>query len=351
MTLRKNASMVDRVVVASPGGREGPSARGRLGPLALAARWPVEFYSAGSFPTQEQLAPILAAGSTSAALVLQRVMPPDDDLRRLRKNYAAIVFDLDDAIYAVPPDLRGSQLIAAGKGLARLVMRGSPTASARKKPLTQTLQGIDVAVVGNEILGKFVGRHAKRVIEIPTTVEPVAAPSAERPHPPVVVWMGLPDNMQFLEIARGPLEKLRGELEFAMRLVSSSEWNEASFPVEFVPWSEEASRAALLSSTVGIAPLTDDPWTRGKCANRAIQYGGHALPTIASPVGITDRVVMNGTTGYLVRNAEEWLGALRMLLTRPDQASAMGRAALAHVRASYSDDIAVARWSEVISSL
>lgn len=343
--------MIDRVVVASPGGRDGPSARYRLGPLADANLWPVDFYSAGSFPTRGQFEAVFSARSPSAALLLQRVMPSDEELRLLRESFKAIVFDLDDAIYAVPPDLRGSRAVAAGKGLARLVMRGSPTASARKRPLVRTLEGVDVAVVGNDILGTFVRRYASHVVEVPTTVEPVTAPSATSPNPPVVVWMGLPDNMQFLEIVRRALERLREDLHFVLRIVSSKEWSNAPFPVEFVRWSEGASRGALLSSTVGIAPLCDDPWTRGKCALRSIQYGGHALPTVASPVGITERVVLHGKTGYLATTEEEWMDALRILLARPEQASTMGAAALDHVRASYSNDVAVARWSEVIASV
>ena len=343
--------MIDRIVVASPGGRDGPSAKYRLGPLAKANLWPVEFHSAGSCPTRRQLEALFAACSPSAALVLQRVMPSDEDLRLLRKSFKAIVFDLDDAIYAVPPDLRGSRAVAAGKRLARLGMRGSPTASARKRPLVRTLRDVDVAVVGNEILGEFVRRYAAHVVEVPTTVEPEAVPSATWPNPPVVAWMGLPDNMQYLEIVRPGLERLHEELHFVLRVVSSKEWSEAPFPVEFVPWSEAASREALLSSTVGIAPLSDDPWTRGKCAFRSIQYGGHALPTVASPVGITERVVLHGKTGYLATKEEEWTDALRVLLIRPEQAFTMGAAALDHVRASYSNDVAVARWSQVIASV
>src|SRR5207247_957298 len=122
-------------------------------------------------------------------------------------------------------------------------------------------------------------------------------------------------NLQYLDLVRGALERLSREIDFRLRIVSSEAWDDAPVRAELVAWSESAAREALLTSTVGLAPLTDSEFTRGKCALRAIQYGGHALPTVASPVGITDRVVLNGRTGVLARSQREWVDALRLLLT------------------------------------
>jgi len=110
-------------------------------------------------------------------------------------------------------------------------------------------------------------------------------------------------------------------------------------------------RRTLLGASVGIAPLADTPWTRGKCALRAIQYGGHALPTVASPVGVTDRVVLHGKTGYLADGEDEWFEALRTLISNRDLGPEMGRLALEHVRAHYSDTVAVSAWRDAVKSL
>jgi glycosyltransferase involved in cell wall biosynthesis len=217
--------------------------------------------------------------------------------------------------------------------------------------LIETLRDVDVAVVGNEVLRSFVARYARRTVEIPTTVAPVPLPPFARPARPVVTWMGLPDNMIHLEFVRRPLLRLRQKIDFTFRIVSSSSWERSPADVEFVEWSEEASRVALLSSTVGIAPLADDPWTRGKCALRSIQYGGHALPTVASPVGITNQVVLHGRTGYLATGERDWVRWLGALLRDPERASAMGASALAHISERYSNGVAVRAWSELIESL
>jgi glycosyltransferase involved in cell wall biosynthesis len=84
---------------------------------------------------------------------------------------------------------------------------------------------------------------------------------------------------------------------------------------------------------------------------RVIQYGGHALPAVATPVGITDRVVSVGGTGYLPRSEGEWLEALRRLVLDPDAAASMGARALDRIRRYYSNDVSVGRWIEVLRAL
>jgi glycosyltransferase involved in cell wall biosynthesis len=343
--------VVDHLIVAAPDGWDSPSARYRLGPVARAGPWRVDAVATGTFPGAAEVAGLLELAEPDATLVLQRVLPGRADVQRLRRAYRHLVFDIDDAIYAVPPDLAARPLEDAAKRALRLLLRGSPTASSRKRPLERVLAQVDVCVAGNSILAEFAGRHARRVVEIPTTVEPEQHPPAARPEPPVVVWLGLRSNLQHLALTSEALRGLARELDFRLRIISSATWNDAPVPVEFIRWSPAAGRAGLLTASIGLAPLTDEPWTRGKCAFRSIQYGGCGLPTVASPVGITDRVVLDGRTGYLAGSSEEWEEALRALITNRQLAADMGAAALRHIRENYSDRVVVERWGRLIASL
>jgi glycosyltransferase involved in cell wall biosynthesis len=342
--------MIERLVIAAPEGWQSPSARYRLGPIARAGVWQVDAVATGTYPSAGKVASLLELAGPNATLVLQRVMPSRNDTELLRRAYRRVVFDIDDAIYAVPPDLASPRLKQTAKQAIRLLMRGSRTASSRKRPLERTLAQVDACVAGNSILAEFARRRAPRVVEIPTTVEPEQQPPARRPDPPVVVWHGLLSNLQHLALTRDALRALAKELDFRLRIISSATWESAPMPVDFIPWSPEAARAGLLTASIGLAPLTDDPWTRGKCAFRSIQYGGHGMPTIASPVGITDRVVLHGQTGYLARSTKEWEQALRALITDPDLVAQMGAAALRHIAAHYSDTVAIGRWRSLIES-
>ena len=340
--------MPERIVVASTGGWDSPSTRCRLGALAREGPWPVEVHSARSLPAPAQVEEIIAAGGAGALLILQRVLPTGAQLNRVRERYDRIVFDFDDAIYAVPPSVRGSRLVGVAKGAGRLLTRGFPRASARRKPLIGTLRAVDACVAGNSILARFARAHCDHVVEIPTTV----APLEQVPHrdlEPTLTWVGIADNLQYLGLIADPLARLREEAEFRFTVVSSRPWLEAPIPTEFVQWSEDAEKSALREATIGVAPLTDDPWTRGKCALRAIRYGGHALPTVASPVGVTDQVVLDGETGLLARTDDEWMQALGGLLGDPGRAAAMGRRAWQRIRATYSDEVALRMWRELLA--
>jgi hypothetical protein len=340
--------MTEQIVIASPGGWDAPSAQRRLGALSREGPWPVDMFSAGAFPTEDQLNAIAAAAGSGATLILQRVLPAPSQLARLRAAYDRVVFDMDDAIYAVPPDLEGSRLAQAARAAGRIARRGYPRASARRRPLIKTLRAVDVCVAGNAILAAFARRHCPRVIEIPTTVSPVQE-IPPRTGNPALVWVGVAANLQYLGLIADPLRRLRREIEFEFTVVSSQPWIKAPIPTEFLQWSPAVELDALLGARIGVAPLTDDPWARGKCAFRAILYGGHALPTVASPVGITDQVVIEGDTGVHARTNDQWMDALRLLLTDPDQAAAMGANAWQRIRARYSDQVALRMWHELLS--
>jgi hypothetical protein len=342
---------LERIVVASTGGEKSVSSIARLRPLARAGPWPISFHSAKPFPDRPEIDVVLAHSGPDAALILQRVLPSQADLQRLRRAFGLLVFDIDDAIYAVPPKVGGSRGMEYAKAALRVGLRGSPQASSRRRPLARTLASVDACVVGNSVLAGFARRYIQTVVDIPTTVSPAEAPCDTVQSPPVLVWIGLPDNLQYLRLIAAPLTRLAQEASFVLRIVSSRDWDEAPLPVEFVSYTEGAARRALLESSVGLAPLTDDPWTRGKCAMRAIQYGGSGLPCVASPVGITEQVVIHGETGLLARTEEDWLEALRLLLADRNRAAAMGLAAWERVRSQYSNEVAVERWQRLLRGL
>ena len=136
----------------------------------------MDIIAAGTFPGRDDVEALLAAGGPGTVLVLQRVLPSSAEMRRLRAAYDSVVFDFDDAIYAAMPDIRASRFKLGAKRLLRLAARGSTSASSRRRPLIKVLREVDVCVVGNEILAEFARRYAKRVEEIPSTVQPITAP-------------------------------------------------------------------------------------------------------------------------------------------------------------------------------
>ncbi len=92
-------------------------------------------------------------------------------------------------------------------------------------------------------------------------------------------------------------------------------------PTEHVRWALESQEQALAGLDVGLMPLADSPWSRGKCAYKLLQYMAAGLPVIASPVGMNRSLIEHGRNGLLAGSDDEWLAALERLLDSPDRAA------------------------------
>ena len=111
---------------------------------------------------------------------------------------------------------------------------------------------------------------------------------------------------------------------------------QSSSELELLPWSEATEVGIIQRMNIGIMPLDDSPWARGKCGYKLIQYMACGLPVIASPVGVNSDIVEHGVTGFLVQTDAEWTSALETLLTNPELRKRMGAAGRQKVEQEYS---------------
>ena len=120
-----------------------------------------------------------------------------------------------------------------------------------------------------------------------------------------------------------------------LRVICSEfpDWPEVR--IEQVQWSPAAEIAALAGAHIGVMPLTDDEWARGKCAFKLLQYMAASLPCVASPVGANAEAVIEGRTGYHARDASEWEYALERLIGSAELRARLGAAGRAHLDSRY----------------
>ena len=115
-------------------------------------------------------------------------------------------------------------------------------------------------------------------------------------------------------------------------------------------WSESSEVQAVQSFTVGVMPLQDDPWARGKCGYKLIQYMACGLPVVASPVGVNCEIVEHGLNGYLATSEAEWLSALSQLRSQPQLREEFGRTGRRKVESTYSLEVTGPRLAELLRS-
>ena len=271
-------------------------------------------------------------------LVLAKMNLGLGEARRLRRLARRIALDLDDAIYLRQPRRVGD---AADVSCIRLARFG------------RTCDACDLVTAGNERLAAMAARWNRRVAVVPTTVEvPPAPPPAAARRPHTLVWIGLPHNLPYLDLVRPALARLaRRHPDLRLRVVSSAwpDWPEV--PVERVAWSPETEADSLATAGIGLMPLTDDAWSRGKCSFKLLQYMAQALPCVASPVGTNVDVVQHGETGFLASSPSSWEEALARLLTDESLAHDMGQSGFEHVRRSWSREPWVHRHADLYEAL
>jgi glycosyltransferase involved in cell wall biosynthesis len=267
-------------------------------------------------------------------------------LRLLRRTGKPVVFDLDDAIHYVRP----SQYPEASaprnpKDWAlvtyRTLTRGSRYYSSRKRLLTAMLDHAAIVLVGNYWLLHDLGLTDDRAQVLPTAVWVTAAPcKTHTPHLPVTLgWIGVRSNLIHLEHLDGVFRELRRRFgnDVELKVVSNAGF-QAAIPTHVARWSLETESTLVESFDIGLMPLHDDVFSRGKCAFKAVFCMSHGLPVVVSPVGANCELVSHGKNGYLASDYAEWVECLSVLIRDADLRGRLGRCARETIEARFSSE-------------
>jgi glycosyltransferase involved in cell wall biosynthesis len=233
------------------------------------------------------------------------------------------VFDVDDAIYVRKPRRLGEP---------------ADDSAWRRRKFAATCRWVDVVAAGNDVLAGVARRAARDIAILPTSIDTACYRAASAPpqNPPTIAWIGSPENLVYLEMIRPALARLAAQYPtLKLRVICSRfpEWPEVN--VERVPWSSTTEAEALAGAHIGVMPLTEDEWARGKCAFKLLQYMAAWLPCVASPVGANTEAVIDGVNGFHARNLDEWERNLQRLIDSPELRTRFAAAGHAHVEERY----------------
>jgi glycosyltransferase involved in cell wall biosynthesis len=256
-------------------------------------------------------------------VVLHQIKLSGLEARLFASLTRARIFDVDDAIYVRKPRRLGE---AADESVWR------------KRKFAATCHWVNVVAAGNEVLAGVARATARSVVILPTSIDAAAyLPStACAADPPTIAWIGSPENLVYMEMIRPALARLaQRHRSLKVRIICSQfpDWPEIN--IERVQWSSATEAQSLASAHLGVMPLTDDAWARGKCAFKLLQYMAAALPCVASPIGANTEAVIDGFNGFYARNTDEWEGSLERLIQSPELRARMGVNGRAHVESRY----------------
>jgi glycosyltransferase involved in cell wall biosynthesis len=180
--------------------------------------------------------------------------------------------------------------------------------------------------------------EASRVIEMPPAVDIEQYPVRPLPDGTFTIgWIGTPGNETYLEFIAEPLRHLHAAHGARLRVIGGSgRFSLPGVAIDNVPWNEATEAEELARCHVGVMPLRDGPWERGKCGYKIIQYMAAGRPAVASDVGAASSILAHGKTGFLAQTAEEWIAALAQLATDRERLRTMGLAARQQAEAKYS---------------
>ncbi|MGI4873444.1 MAG: glycosyltransferase family 4 protein [Janthinobacterium lividum] len=196
---------------------------------------------------------------------------------------------------------------------------------------------------GNTYLAAYAHQFNPRVVVNPTTIDTVHLHNQVRdqlaPGSLVIGWTGTHSTLKYLLPLMPVLAQLEAEgLAFELRVISNQppEFDQLLRSLRYVPWQKATEIPDLLTFHVGLMPLEDDQWAKGKCAFKALQYMALGIPALVSPVGMNTEVVTDGYNGYICREPAEWHQRLRQLLTDAPHRQQLGQAARATIEQRYS---------------
>jgi glycosyltransferase involved in cell wall biosynthesis len=321
---------------------EQPSFRHRMRTLVEpleAAGWQVrpERFPSGRYGlrTWERRSLLRAAD----VVVLHQIKLSSPEARLFAAFGRRRIFDVDDAIYVRKPRRLGEP---------------ADDSPWRRRKFAATCRWVDLVAAGNEVLAGVARASARAVAILPTSIDTGAyVPSrATDRDAPTIVWIGSPENLVYLEMIRPALARLTGRHPaLKMRIICSRfpDWPEIN--VEKIAWSSATEAESLAAAHIGVMPLTDDEWSRGKCAFKLLQYMAAALPCVASPIGANTEAVIDGVNGFHARSDEEWERNLQLLIESPDLRRRFGASGRAHVESRYSMSVYRTRYLDLLAEL
>lgn len=196
-------------------------------------------------------------------------------------------------------------------------------------------------ITGNRILAEYALQFHSDVHVVPTVLDTdVFAPREKAPSDRIRIgWTGLEYNFDYLRLLAPVFRNLVAKYPVEVVILSGSSPSGFHFPFRFETWDPERETEQINEFDIGVMPLEDDSWSRGKCGMKLLQFMSMQIPAVASPVGVNREILQEGVNGFTARSLAEWEERLAMLIQDADLRRRMGIAARERIVRDYSVDV------------
>ncbi len=258
------------------------------------------------------------------AILIQKALFSFPIPRLLRRYRHKIFFDFDDAIFTLETPNAG--------WINRLRTR------RRAMGVPAMLQTAHCAIVENAYTAEFATQYCPRVSQITGPIDTARYVPAKKPAGEKIVlgWIGSQWTTRYLDLIRDALVALsRRYPNLELRLIGAGDFDVPGLQIARIDWTLETEVGYLQTFDIGLMPLPDDPFTRGKGGYKLLQYMACGLPVVTSPVEINREIVTHGKTGFWAETDSEWIEFLSTLIENKTLRNRMGAAGRARVVAHY----------------
>jgi glycosyltransferase involved in cell wall biosynthesis len=256
----------------------------------------------------------------------------------IHRSGVPMVFDFDDAVfvsYRSPTNGYLSYLKFASK--TKSICRMSAHVMA-----------------GNSYLAEYARQVNANVTIVPTTIDTekyAVRNEANESEPPTIGWTGSFSTVQHLDTLRSALQKLAKQTKFRLRVIGTPSYKLDGVDVEAMQWRVDTELADLHAIDIGVMPLPDDNWSKGKCGLKALQFMALGIPTVCSPVGVNTEIIQDGENGFMAGSEDEWIEKLGRLVHSVELRRQLGRAGRRTVGTKYSANVQAPRVFELLRSV
>ena len=251
-----------------------------------------------------------------------------------------VVFDFDDAIWL-------QNVSMANRNLAWL---------KRPSKTSKLISMADLVIAGNAYLADYARPINPNVSIVPTTIDTdayVRDATVERSPGVCIGWSGSLTTIQhfslILPVFRRLKERYGGRVHF--KLIGDGNYRDEALGIHGQTWTAATEVRDLSAFDIGVMPLPDDDWARGKCGLKGLQYMALEIPTVMSPVGVNTEIIEDGSNGFLADDEDEWVDKLSRLIESESLRRELGSASRKTVESRYSVRSQQDRYLSLLSGL